>query len=430
MRILKSTFILIATVFVATVTPALAQSGALKVTSFPSGAAVIIDGVDSGKVTPMSVSLAIGDHLVKVTLPNSGWNPDIRTVTIASGNNDLSVTLLPALTTGPAGPTGPTGPIGPTGPKGDKGDIGLTGATGAQGIQGPKGDTGETGSAGPPGATLVVEPPPTPYDLPAGDSFFLRIGSQTPIVVDEVAGCFDKFLGVEYEDCHFTTHNLSDDVFDWFHDMSLGNGDMFRDLTLYQVDFDHQVKASLDIHNAFMRDLFVSDLRGSSNTAGTLKFIVVPEQLAAGGSIGSHIDPVFSKLFLSGNFAVDINSIQGQGFASVRGLHASWPKLLQPPTGLDRHVFFPGQPVFGDLQLGAGTAGSTVEDLDQWFGQFVNGNGQPRDGEIRILNPSHSTVLARVQLFGLMPKLFPPFPTLDGLRTMTLSLDRFTLSSQ
>src|SRR5262245_52398791 len=39
-------------------------------------------------------------------IPNSGWNPDIRTVTVITGNNDLSVTLLPIATTGPQGPQG------------------------------------------------------------------------------------------------------------------------------------------------------------------------------------------------------------------------------------------------------------------------------------------------------------------------------------
>jgi len=121
-----------------------AQSGALKVTSFPSGAAVKIDGVDTGKTTPMSTSLSIGDHNVVVSISNSGWNPDTRTVTIVSGNNDLSVTLLPMLTIGPPGPQGPAGP------QGIKGD---TGTTGPDGAQGPKGDKGDTGAQGPPGAT-------------------------------------------------------------------------------------------------------------------------------------------------------------------------------------------------------------------------------------------------------------------------------------
>src|SRR3989338_3726845 len=72
-----------------------AENGSLKVTSFPSGAEVIIDGVNTGKLTPMSTSLSVGDHTVTVQIRGSGWNPDTRTVTIVTGNNDLSVTLLP-----------------------------------------------------------------------------------------------------------------------------------------------------------------------------------------------------------------------------------------------------------------------------------------------------------------------------------------------
>ena len=50
----------------AAVAPAEAQNGALKVTSFPSGAKVTIDGTDTGKTTPMSISLTLGDHTVVV----------------------------------------------------------------------------------------------------------------------------------------------------------------------------------------------------------------------------------------------------------------------------------------------------------------------------------------------------------------------------
>jgi PEGA domain len=75
-RITRASFVVV--LFLAAWTPAWAASGSLKVTSFPSGAQVWIDGVDTGKVTPMSVSLAEGDHLVTVQLPNSGWNPDTR----------------------------------------------------------------------------------------------------------------------------------------------------------------------------------------------------------------------------------------------------------------------------------------------------------------------------------------------------------------
>ena len=86
-----------------------AQNGTLKVTSFPGGAEVLVDGVSTGKVTPMNVSLPLGDHVVVVRIAGGGWQPDTRTVTIVAGNNDLSVTLLPTLTQGPPGPQGPPG---------------------------------------------------------------------------------------------------------------------------------------------------------------------------------------------------------------------------------------------------------------------------------------------------------------------------------
>src|SRR5215472_14134965 len=119
-----------------------AQNGSLKVTSFPVGANVSVDGVDTGKVTPMTMSLAVGTHTVVVSIPNSGWNVDTRTVEVVAGNNDLSVTLLPAVTTGPAGPPGPQGPPGP------KGDTGATGAPGAAGSPGAPGALGPPGPAG------------------------------------------------------------------------------------------------------------------------------------------------------------------------------------------------------------------------------------------------------------------------------------------
>src|SRR5712671_299272 len=93
----------------------------LKVTSFPDGANVSIDGVDTGKVTPMSTSVSLGAHTVVVSIPNSGWNPDTRSLTVESGTNYLSVTLLPRLTIGPQGSQGPKGDTGAQGPKGDPG---------------------------------------------------------------------------------------------------------------------------------------------------------------------------------------------------------------------------------------------------------------------------------------------------------------------
>jgi len=76
------------------------EHGRLRVTSFPTTAHVSVDGADTGKVTPMSIRVSVGKHKVVVSMPNSGWNSDTRTVEVTEGNNDLSVTLLPNFAVG------------------------------------------------------------------------------------------------------------------------------------------------------------------------------------------------------------------------------------------------------------------------------------------------------------------------------------------
>jgi hypothetical protein len=225
MRTSTRLFLIGLLVFFGTGESAVAQSGngSLKVTSYPSGADVTIDGVYTGKVTPMSESLSIGTHVVEVSVPTSGWNPDTRTVTIVSGNNDLSVTLLPTLTTGPTGATGQTGapgpagsqgPIGQVGPAGAQGDPGIAGAqgdpgiagaqgdpgaegaSGAQGPAGPAGAQGAVGSAGPQGPTG----PTGPVGPPGEDGVSIQgpvgpAGSQGPAGTEGPAGPSDVYIG-------------------------------------------------------------------------------------------------------------------------------------------------------------------------------------------------------------------------------------------
>ena len=152
----------------------------LVITSFPDGANVSIDGVDTGKVTPMELRcIKPGPHTITVSVAAAGWNTDTRTINVLDVDSEgrprdthLSFTLLPMVTQGSPGPqgppgpagasggigvpgaTGPAGPAGPAGPKGDPGATGATGATGAAGAtgaQGPAGPAGPTGPAGPAG---------------------------------------------------------------------------------------------------------------------------------------------------------------------------------------------------------------------------------------------------------------------------------------
>src|SRR5438105_6102773 len=88
------------------------QGSQLNVTSFPTGAHVSVDGVDTRQRTPAHLGLRPGKHQVRVFVPESGWNADNRTLNVTPGNNDVDVTLLPTVAVGPAGPAGPQGLAG------------------------------------------------------------------------------------------------------------------------------------------------------------------------------------------------------------------------------------------------------------------------------------------------------------------------------
>ena len=105
--------------------------------SFPSGAEVSIDGTDTGKQTPYNQGITAGQHTILLTPPNTGWNTATQTVTIPSGGMfNLTITLVPTLTTGPQGPAGPQGPQGLQGATGPAGTTGITGASGRTPFQG------------------------------------------------------------------------------------------------------------------------------------------------------------------------------------------------------------------------------------------------------------------------------------------------------
>jgi hypothetical protein len=111
-----------------------AKAQNLVLQSFPSGADVVIDGIDTHKLTPYNQGITSGNHTIEVVPPGVGWNSTSTQVTIPSGGAfNLTMVMIPTLTTGPQGPQGLTG---------------TTGVTGATGAQGPTGQTGATGPAG------------------------------------------------------------------------------------------------------------------------------------------------------------------------------------------------------------------------------------------------------------------------------------------
>lgn len=121
------------------------QAATLKVDSFPAGAQVIVDGVDTRKVTPVNISVAAGTHRVTVQVPGSGWSEQTRTVTLGSGHREVMFTLVPSAGGGLPGPPGPAGPAGAPGPQGPSGPAGPQGNAGAAGPTGPQGPIGPAG---------------------------------------------------------------------------------------------------------------------------------------------------------------------------------------------------------------------------------------------------------------------------------------------
>lgn len=184
------------------------------ITSFPDGASVSIDGVDTGKVTPMELrKITPGTHTITVSANSAGWQTDTRTITVLDvdpvtgrlRDTHLSFTLMPSLTTGPAGPQGPPGPqgiqgligpqgipglsiIGPPGPQGPAGPQGPQGATGAQGPQGPAGPKGADSTVpGPTGATGAVGPPgPSNFQVFTSDGNFVAPSGVNTIQIEAV----------------------------------------------------------------------------------------------------------------------------------------------------------------------------------------------------------------------------------------------------
>ena len=375
--------------------PAAAQNGVLKVTSFPSGAAVAVDGASTGKITPMSVTLPAGPHTVTVSVSGSGWSPRSQAVTVVPGNStEISVTLVPAVATGPAGP------------KGDKGDPGPAG---------PAGPPGPPGPAAPP-------PPPTPY---AG-LFLLRIGNSSLYPLASFAGCVDKIVGIEYEDCFFTVRVLSAELLRWLNDTVAGTGAL-RDLTVVQRDPSGDEVSVASIGGAFLREFGVSDFDGSDSDQGNLSFVAVPATIQVASGSGSRVTGVITQpTFLRANFRAEFDNVDGSRVAAVRGIRMSAAKTLVSPQAGNRRQFAQGALTFDEIRVDAGLVGPTIGGFESWVNDVEQGNPNAmRNGKILMLNPSLTLVVGEVHLFDLLPLSFPPYATSLFARTITLDVGQF-----
>ena len=371
---------------------AAAQSGSLKITSFPTGAAVVIDGVNTGKVTPMSVSLPIGDHVVVVSIPDAGWRPDTRTVTVAAGNNDLSVTLLPLLTVGPKGDKGDPGPQGPMGP------------------QGPQ---------GPPGPAYL---PPAPLPMGYSGTYNVTIDGVETVPLTFFAGCYDALIGVEYEDCYFETASIPTRLAMWLNE-AVVNPNAKHNLVVTHVPLGKETvkDTELRIGQAFLREFAFGDFSSNPFGPGRLRFVVVPESLQ---KADTPTPRETDSRFYQHAFRMRVDGMTlGIGVGAVRGIRMTVDKVLSSTSG--RRLFSGGQVRFDPIRIEVGA--SSIEFFEDWAADVATGAAGPRNGTLDLLESDMKQEVATVILTGLLPLTVEPFPIGGTLRGVTLALAQFRL---
>jgi hypothetical protein len=337
--------------------------------------------------------------------------------------------------TGPQGLPGEIGPQGPQGPQGAQGEPGPQGLQGIVGPQGPVGPPGPPGPAGPKGDPgepgPAATPPPTPPPAYAG-SFVLELGGRTWIRLTSFAGCYDKVLGVEYEDCYFQTHELPSELKQWIQGSIANdtNTDGPQDLVVVQVDAQDRAISGTTIRNGFLTDFSVSDLDAALTGNVVFSFTVVPETLQTEASDEVPKMPR-ATLFPGNAFALSVGGTD-QSFAAVRGLHVSWAK---DPVASDfgRHRFQRDPvPQFSDVVLEASTTASvaadTVQAIQRWVSNVENGIHDRRDADLQLLDQTGSATLLDIPLSDLTPLSFQPIAMSGPSRlSLDLSVGSFSL---
>jgi len=315
---------------------------------------------------------------------------------------------------------------GPKGDKGDRGDQGLPGPQGVpgpageQGVPGQQGGTGPAGPQGPAGQVVVASTPPTPPP-PYQRSFVLDIDGTGAIPLQMFAGCHAKIQAPEYEDCYFTIAQLARPVFDWVSETLQGNP-QGHELTISQVGVTGAIVSQFRVGSSFVTDFRFSDFDGNSTALGKISFVAVPDRIEtiSPGGIQGGVGPTFRH----SDFRLSIARVDGTRVASVRGLHMSVPKIpLQMGSG--RQVFRAGTPQFDDLMVAAAAGGTTLADLDQWAAGAADGTEPPRTAQLDILDNDLRTVIGSIELLGLTPVAFPPYPVSGTLRVMAVHLGLF-----
>ena len=243
----------------------------------------------------------------------------------------------------------------------------------------------------------------------------LAIDGQPAIRLASFAGCKDKVLGVEYEDCHFEVVNFPRVLLDWFNDAVGGDG-VRHDLTVYSVSFDMEVTGELQINDAFLRDISVADADAASKDFQRMSFVAVPSELKKVRPSRTTLNmPPNEKLATVASFSLEIPDIEARRARSVRGIHVAIPKVAVDGVTA-RRMFEPGIPEVGDVWVA--TSSTELASYEDWVRTVLGGRVDRRDGRLSLLNASLTEARAIIELEGLTPaESLDPFASGGDART-------------
>jgi hypothetical protein len=247
------------------------------------------------------------------------------------------------------------------------------------------------------------------------------------------AGCFDKVLGVEFEDCYIETANAEQNkpVFDWLAD-TLAGRDLTHDLAVTEYNSSGNATRTVEIRDGFIKELSISDLDASNGATGRYSLVVVPEDLrvTAGGPAPSSFPSL--KLWQRNNFALSVAGTTETGVAKIQDIAVEVPKVDGGVFG-GRKRFQPGTPAVRDLTVAlAGTSAgalATQARFEDWVADVLKGLDARRDGSITVRESGGATIFT-VDLAGLRPiTALDPFADAAGQRSISLAGDRLEIEA-
>jgi hypothetical protein len=304
-------------------------------------------------------------------------------------------------------------------------DAGVACKTGEQAIswsqRGPQGPPGPPGPVGPAGAGT---PPadPTPYT----GVYLVGFGGPAFYALHSFAGCKERTLNGEYEDCVLTIQGrFPAELTAWINDTAASTS-LTRDIVVVRVNQSFDVLSRLEILGGFLSQTRLPDLDGTSQELATFGFVVTPRQLRFAPPGVVQLAPSQVPLLLAANFRVEIDGVPGAGFVTVRNLALVVDKV--PFTDVDGRLRFnPGTPSFTQPVLGAGGIPDTLAGLQQWATDTATGQpGAARAATIQLLRPN-LTPLVSLQLSAVQPVTpLEPFPV-DGQQHITVDYQQLLI---